>query len=160
MKDHPNLTTLGDVNIHGEDIKDLDRRNYHDLLDSIDLKQIMDVATHEDGHTLDHIVIPTISNMQFTENEQSYKISDHYFIHTRISFTKLPVKRDTVNYRCFKGASDEQWDLGFKNLISGTKAITEAEELATYYDVELARLAPIKHKLRTLRVKSDWMDDS
>ena len=41
-----------------------------------------------------------------------------------------------------------------RNLISGAKAITEAEELATYYDVELARLvdklAPIKHKLRTL----------
>ena len=64
--------------------------------------------------------------MQFTKTEQSYKISDYYFIHTRISFTKLPVKRDIVNYRCFKGVSDEQWDLGFKNLISGAKAITEA----------------------------------
>ena len=70
-----------------------------------------------------------------------------------------------MNYRCFKGASDEQCDLGFKNLRSGAKAITEEEELATYYDVELARLvdklAPIEHKLRTLiRVKPDWMDDS
>ena len=74
--------------------------------------------------------------------------------HTRISFTKLPVKRDIFNCRCFKGVSDEQWGLGFKNLISGAEAITEAEELATYYDVELARLvdklAPIKHKLRAL----------
>ena len=93
----------------------------------------------------------------------SYKISDHYFIHTRISFTKPPVKRDIVNYRCFKGVSDEQWGLGFKTLISGAKAITEAE-LATYYDVELARivdkLTQIKHKLRTLQVKPDWLDDS
>ena len=50
--------------------------------------------------------------------------------------------------------SDKQWDLSFKNLISGAEAITEAEELATYYDVELAmlvnKLAPNKHKLRTL----------
>ena len=108
MNDHPNLITLGDVNIHAEDIKDLDRRNYHDLLASFDLKQIMDVVTHEDGHTLDHAVIPTVSNVQFTKIEQSYKISDHYFIHTRISLTKLPVKRDTVHYKCFKGVSDEQ----------------------------------------------------
>ena len=103
---------------------------------------------------MDHTVIPTVSNVQFTKIEQSCKISDHYFIHTRISFTKPPVKRDIVDDRCFKGVSEEQWDLGFKNLISGAEAITEAEELATYYDVELTRLvdklAPIKHKLRTL----------
>ena len=59
-----------------------------------------------------------------------------------------------MNYRCFKGVSDEQWDVGFKNLISVAEAFTEVEELATYYDVELARLvdklAPIKHKLKTL----------
>ena len=164
LNDHPNLIPLGDVNIHDEDTEDLDRRNYQDLLDSFDLKQIMDVVTHEDGHTLDHIVIPTVSNMQFTKIKQSYKISDHYHIHTRISFTKLLVKRDIVNNVCFKGVSDEQWDLGFKNLISRAEAISEAEELATYYDVELAKLvdklAPIKHKLRTLRIKPDWMDDS
>ena len=96
LNDHPNLITLGDINIHDEDIKDLDRRNHHDLLDSFDLKQIMDVATHEDGHTLDHIVTPTVSKVQFTKIEQSYKTSYHYFIHTRLSFTKLPVKRDIV----------------------------------------------------------------
>ena len=79
LNDHPNLITLGDVNIHD---KDLHRRNYHDLLDSYDLKQIVDEVTHEDGHTLDHIVILTVSNIQFTKTEQSYKISDHYFIHT------------------------------------------------------------------------------
>ena len=38
------------------------------------------------------------------------------------------------------------------------------EELATYYGVELAKLvdnfSPIKHKLRTIRFKAEWMDDS
>ena len=60
--------------------------------------------------------------------------------------------------------SEEQWGLGFKILISGAETITEVEELPTYYYVELTRLVdkltPIKHKLRTLRVKPDWMDDS
>ena len=88
---------MGDINIHDEDNKDVDRRNYHDLLDSFNLKQILDVVTHEDGHTLDHILIPTVSNVKFTEIEQRHKILDHYFIHTRISFTKLPVKREIVN---------------------------------------------------------------
>ena len=145
---------MGDLNIHDEDIENIDRRNYHDLLDSFDLKQIVEVVTHEDGHTLDHIVIPTVSNVQFTEIEQSHKISDHYFIHANISFTKPAVKRDIVNYRCFKGISQEQWNLGFENIILGAEAITEIEELATYYDVEIAKLvdklAPIKHKLRTI----------
>ena len=92
------MIILGDMNIHDEDIKDLDRRNYQDLLYSFDLKQIVDVVVHVDGHTLDHTVIPIVSNMWFTKIEQSYIISDHYFIHTRISFTKLPVKRDILNY--------------------------------------------------------------
>ena len=127
LNDHPNLITLGDLNIQDEDIENIDRRNYHDLLDSYDLKQIMDVVTHEDGQTLDHIVIPTVSNVQFTEIEQSHKISDHYFIHANISFTKLAVKRDIVNYRCFKGISEKQWNLGYKNLMSGAEAITEVE---------------------------------
>ena len=102
------MIILGDLNIHDEDIENIDRRNYHDLLDSFDLKQIVKVVTHEDGHTLDHIVIPTGSNVQFTEIEQSHKISDHYFIHANISFIKPAVKRDIVNYRCFKGISEEQ----------------------------------------------------
>ena len=38
LNDHPNLITLGDINIHDEDIENTDRRNYHDLLDSFDLK--------------------------------------------------------------------------------------------------------------------------
>ena len=122
------------------------------------------MVTHEDGHTLDHIVKPTVSNVQFTKIEKSHKISDHYFIHANISFTKPTVKRDIVNYRCFKGISEEQWNLGFKNIILGAEAITEIEELATYYAVELAKLvdklAPIKHKLRTIQVKPDWLDDS
>ena len=92
LNNHPNLITLGDVSIHDEDIEDLDRRNYHDLLDSFDLKQIVDVVTHENGQTLDHIVIPTVSNVQFTEIEPSYKISDHYFIHTRISLLNCQSK--------------------------------------------------------------------
>ena len=41
-----------------------------------------------------------------------------------------------------------------KSLISGAEVITEGEELATSYDVELAKLvdklAPMKHKLRTI----------
>ena len=164
LNNHPNLIILGDLNIHDEDIENIDRRNYHDLLDSFDLKQIVEVVTHEDGHTLYHIVIPTVSNVQFTEIEQSHKISDHYFIHANISFTKPAVKRDIVNYRHFKGISKEQWNLGFEYTILGAKAITEIEESATYYDVKLAKLvdklAPIKHKLRTIQVKPDWMDDS
>ena len=121
MNNYPNLITLGDVNIHNEDIKDQDRRNYHDLLDSFHLKQIVDVITHENDHTLDPIVIPTASNAQLTEIEQSYKISEHHFTHTRISFTKLLVKRDIVNYRCFKEVSKEQCNLGFETLYQEQK---------------------------------------
>ena len=47
LNNQPNLIVLGDLNIHDEDIENIDRRNYHDLLDSFDLKQIVEVVTHE-----------------------------------------------------------------------------------------------------------------
>ena len=69
LNNHPNFIIY--LNIHDEDIENIDRRNYHDLLNSFHLKQMVEVVTHEDGHTLDHTVTPTVSNVQFTEIEQS-----------------------------------------------------------------------------------------
>ena len=67
----------------------------HDLLDSLDLKQIMDVVTHEDGHTLDHIVIPTVTNMQFTETEQLQNLWPLFYTHKNIFYKTASPKSHT-----------------------------------------------------------------
>ena len=43
------------------------------ILDSFDLKQMVDVPTHESGHTLDVLIIPTLDNLIISSPKATYK---------------------------------------------------------------------------------------
>ena len=47
------------------------------ILDSFDLKQMVDVPTHESGHTLDVLITPIMDNLIISSPKATYKISDH-----------------------------------------------------------------------------------
>ena len=49
---------MGDVNIHNEDEDDINRQNYRDMIDTFGYNQVVTIPTHQDGHTLDHSLIP------------------------------------------------------------------------------------------------------
>ena len=49
---------MGDVNIHDEDEDDINRQNYRDMIDRFGYNQVVTIPTHQDGHTLDHLLIP------------------------------------------------------------------------------------------------------
>ena len=80
---HPNLIIMGDVNIHDEDEDDINRQNYRDMIDTFEYNQVVCIPTHQDGHTLDHLLVLKDRNIGFTNPEQGYKISDHYFVLTK-----------------------------------------------------------------------------
>ena len=42
---------MGDINIHNEDENDI---------------KVVTIPTHQDGHTLDHLLIPKDCNVEFT----------------------------------------------------------------------------------------------
>ena len=65
---HPNLIIMEDVNIHNED-DDINRQNYIDMIDTFGYNQVVTIPTHQDGHTLDHLLIPNDCNVEFTNPE-------------------------------------------------------------------------------------------
>ena len=77
---HNNTLTQGDFNIHMDDLEDADWCPLHDTINAFNLKQELNIPTHNLGHILDLII---------TENSEEYGVekiipspylSDHWFI--------------------------------------------------------------------------------
>ena len=77
---HNNILTLGDFNIHMDDLEDTDSCLLHDTINAFNLKQQVNLPTHNLGHIIDLII---------TENSEEYGVekiipgphlSDHQFI--------------------------------------------------------------------------------
>ena len=69
----------GDINIHCNMDDNYDKQCLDNILDSFDLKQMVDVPTHESGHTLDVLITPTLYNLITSSPKSTYKIS-HYWL--------------------------------------------------------------------------------
>ena len=52
-----------DINIHCDMDDNYEKQCLDKILDSFDLKQMVDVPTHESGHTLDVLIIPMFDNL-------------------------------------------------------------------------------------------------
>ena len=89
---------MGDVNIHDEDEDDINRNKYRDMVVTFGYNQVVCISTHQDGHTMDQLMVPKDCNIEFTNPEQGYKISDHYFVMTKISYRKVHVHRERIKY--------------------------------------------------------------
>ena len=74
--------------MHDEDDNDINRQNSRDMIDKFGYNQVVCVPTFQDGHTLDHLLVPKDCNIEFTNPEQGYTISDHYFVMTKMSYKK------------------------------------------------------------------------
>ena len=89
---------MGDVNIHNEDEDNINRQNYRDMIDTFGYNQVVCIPTHQDGHTLDHLLVPKDCNVEFTNAEQGCKISYHYFVMTKMNYMKAQVHRERIKY--------------------------------------------------------------
>ena len=58
------------------------------MIDTFGYNQIVTIPTHQDRHILDHLLIPKDCNVEFTNAEQGYKISDYYSVMTKMSHRK------------------------------------------------------------------------
>ena len=85
---HNNILTLGDFNIHIDDLEDADSCLLHDTINAFNLKQQVNIPTHNLGHILDLII---------TENSDEYEVekiipgpylSDHQFITIQLTECK------------------------------------------------------------------------
>ena len=50
-----------------------EKQHLDSILDSLHLKQMVDVPTHESGHTLDVLITPTLDNLIISSPKQHIK---------------------------------------------------------------------------------------
>ena len=92
---------MGDVNIHNEDVDDTNRQNYRDMIDTFGYNQVVTIPTHQDGHTLEHLLIAKDCNIEFINPDEGYMISDLYFVMTKMSYRKAQLHRERIKYQFF-----------------------------------------------------------
>ena len=77
------------------------------ILDSFDLKQMLDVPTHRSGHTLDVLKTPSLDNLIIPSLKATYKISDHWFVECKIKFEKAIVQKKEIVFRPLSKIDDD-----------------------------------------------------
>ena len=78
------------------------------ILDSFDLKQMLDVLTHECGHSLDVFITPTFYNLIISSPNATHKISDHWFVVCKIKFEKAIVQKKEIVFRPLSKIDDDR----------------------------------------------------
>ena len=89
----------GHINIHCDMGDNYEKQCSDNILDSFDLKQMVDVPTHESGHTLDVLITPTLDNLIISSLKATYKISDHWLLECKIMFEKAIVQKKEIVFR-------------------------------------------------------------
>ena len=99
---HNNVLTLGDFNIHIYDLDDADSCLLHDTINAFNLKQQVNIPTHNLAYILDLII---------TENSDEYEVekfipgpylSDHQFITIQLTECKPKVQQPLTKHRDFQ----------------------------------------------------------
>ena len=97
----------GDINIQCDMDDNYGKQCLDNILDSFDLKQMVDVSTHESGHTLVVLITPTLDNLIISSLKATYKISDHWFAECKIKFEKAIVKKKKTVSRPLSKTDDD-----------------------------------------------------
>ena len=93
------LIISGDFNIHVNKPLDPDTIKFHDILNSLGLKQHISEPTHKDGNTLDLLITRADDDILYGKPVVRDMISDHSAIHFDIMLTVPATKQQTVSFR-------------------------------------------------------------
>ena len=88
---------MSDINIHYEDKEDLDKQAFNDLLNTFPLKQWANCITHEAGHTLDSIIPQINGDLNLSELEQEWKLTDHWLVKTSLEENKPKYEKKVIS---------------------------------------------------------------
>ena len=89
---------LGDFNIHAEDSLNSDTITFSDTLESYNLRNRVTFPTHVKQHQLD-LVIKDQSDFMITHVERGFLLSDHFFVHSKMSILKPKPQEVIVQFR-------------------------------------------------------------
>ena len=162
LSNYREVIIMGDINIHDEDKKDLDKIAYNEMLASFSLQQMVTCITHERGHTLDHIILRERNNLNMEEPTQGYKISDHWMIKTTLGIDKVKKTSKTITMCKYKNLRQTQCISELNEIISHSTNI-EDSKLVEYYNMKLRELydkwAPIEVKTVHIENRPKWLTE-
>ena len=112
---HNHILTVGDFNIHMDDLEDADSCLLHDTINAFNLKQQINIPMNNLGHILDLII---------TENSEGYVVekiipalylSDHQFITIQLTERKPKVQPLLTKHRRIPIDIMQEFDKHFNN---------------------------------------------
>ena len=139
----------GDINIHCDMDDNYEKQCLDNILDSFVLKQMVDVPTHESGHTLHVLITLTLENLIISSLKATYKLSDHWFLECNIKFEKAIVQKREIVFRPLSKIND---DVLAEKLcdMSHNSNLVDDQNLVSYFDNSMIqiidRLTPKKKK--------------
>ena len=152
------LVIVGDFIFNFDINTDVHVRRFRDLLYSHGLTQYVEVAIHQEGHTLDLIIARTYSCV--VDTVVADLISDHCAVHCRIALRKRSFRRELKTYRKMKAINLTSFSTDIENSTSQERLL---EESVTQYNDVLGDLlekhAPLKTKWLTIRPAAPWVND-
>ena len=141
----------------------IDQRKFLNLLDTSNLAQNVNKATHLHGHTLDLILSP--SDSSFVSNVTvGEMVSDHALVkcHLDFAFPAVP-KVDSISYRRYHKINMKSFCEDLANTSFVTSPATEAADLYDQYIRDLGgvldRHAPLICR-RAKKTPAGWLSDS
>ena len=153
------LLILGDVNFHLEDTSASQTREFLELLDVFNLKQLVNKPTHRLGHTLDCIITEESVDLVEDISVHAPWISDHSLVAFTLSLPKPVLSSKHITTRNWKSLDLDKFKLDITNSDVGNSSNSVAE-CAYHYDSTLRALidahAPARRKTILLRPRAPW----
>jgi hypothetical protein len=156
------LLITGDFNLHVDVPTDTDANHFKEVLDSVNLKQHVNIPTHIKGHTLDLIITRDTTSCPSIDSILAHDFPnlDHYAVTFNISVEKPCVPIKTIQFRKYKTIDQDalKKDLQESELFSSPR--DNLEELVCQYNAVLTdvldRHAPVQEKKIALKPESPW----
>ena len=154
------LLMVGDFNIHVDNKSDTLSAKFLDLLDSFNLQQHVNIATHTSKHTLDLIITRKEENFIDNFSVKDPAISDHMALHCSLAFEKPKHEKKVILYRKLKNIDYEKFCADILESGILTSSISNPSDAIDNYDkilnTVLNRHAPLKQRVITVRPNSEW----
>ena len=170
--DKQELVIVGDMNIHMDDVTNLNTRQYVQSLQANSLQSHINQPTHYKGHTLDVLISRDTSDIigEVTVNDiglcnnNGKEIHDHYAITCTINHQTTHEQFKLVSYRMYRNIDTNRFCYDIIHSPQLNDLNGSVDELANRYITGLQNLvdihAPVVSKVVKLRPHAPWYNES
>ena len=157
---HNNILTLGDFNIHIDDLEDADSCLLHDTINAFNLKQQVNIPTHNLGHILDLIITETSDKYEVENIIPGPYLPDHRFITIQLTEHKPKVQQLFTKHRKIPADIVNEFDKHFSNqsILETTQLDQAINQFRSEIQRTLDQIAPEKIMEMRNRNKKPWFD--